>query len=65
MADITAEEIAAAALQPKSASNDSGSMTARDVAEMIEAAKWQKQNDGASKPNRGIRFTQLRSPGGA
>ena len=48
---------------PKQASDDAGSVTSRDVRELIEAEKHLEGKEASKKPHRGIYFTKLVPPG--
>ncbi len=62
--DAMVAALIANAAGPASASNDSGSVTARGLAEQIEAIKFIANMRGASNPNtRGLRMNALRPAG--
>jgi hypothetical protein len=62
MADLS-EDIETAATGPRIVKADGVEVTAHDLESLIEADKYLKSNDAASKPHRGLRFTKL-IPGG-
>lgn len=54
-----------AALTPARASNETGSVDARPIKELIEADRYEKSVAAVKKPHRGLRFTKLIPPGTA
>lgn len=67
MAAPTDDELKEAFLQaftsPKKASNETGSVEAHSLADMIEFDKYIRGKTAADKPTRGVRFTKLIPPG--
>jgi hypothetical protein len=64
--DTLVSALLANAAGPASASNDTGSMTARSVNEMIEAVRFVASMRAASNPHsRGLRMNALRPAGAA
>lgn len=57
------DTIADAASTPSSASSDGQSVSARPLADIVEADRYLRSKEAASKPGRGLRFTKLRPPG--
>lgn len=63
VADEIKKQIEADALKPAEASGDMGSVKKRPLSELIEADQYLAGKTAASKPHRGIRFTQAVLPG--
>lgn len=62
MADLT-PEIETNAGGPKRASGDAGSVEAHSLTEQIEADRYLKSQEAATKPKRGLLFGKFRTQG--
>lgn len=62
--DELAQQIAANATQPASASVDGNSVAQHSLSDQIAAAKFVATQQAQKSPTQGLRFTRLRPPGG-
>lgn len=63
MADEITDAIEQAAQEPKRVKGDMGEVEAHPIRELIEADKYMRSKEAASKRTGGLRFTKLVPPG--
>ena len=61
--DDLADTISEIAQNPKRVQGDAGSVEEHPLPDLIQADRYGKAKDGASRPARGLRFTKFVPPG--
>jgi len=62
-ADAITDALNSAAAGPKSVAGDAGRVESQPLPDLIQADRYVRSKDAASKPARGLRITKLTPPG--